>query len=66
MAKKATGTGKVKISYKKLHKELTALSKRIKEVRKIRPHVTKLKKVESKILALQSATQCQKVMVLEL
>jgi hypothetical protein len=68
MAKKGTSksTGKVKISYVKLHKELKALKARVKEVRKLRPHLAKLKVVESKILALENATQCQKVMVLEL
>ena len=66
MAKKATGTRKVKISYVKLHKELKALKKRIKEVRKVRPHVAKLKVIESKINSLQDATECQKVMVEEM
>ncbi len=66
MAKKSTGTGKVKLSYVKLHKELKALAKRVREVRKLRPHVTKLRVIESKIRSLQDATECQKSMVEEL
>jgi hypothetical protein len=68
MAKKgtSTSTGKVSISYVNLHKELKALSKRVKEVKKLRPHSAKLKKVESKMLALMKATECQKIMVIDL